>query len=505
MKNLFWQKIPDAKVARTVWKDMSDDGCDINIDELEARFGKSQKAAAVTTTKKKTEKKGPVLLLEPKRQQNVGIALARFRMPNDAIVESLLAVDTTVLTAEKISALLNMQPTHEEEVMLQEYEGDKARLGNVEKFVLALGRVPRLGRRLLAMQFKLKFADQVSAVHHNLELIIQCCGIIKEKESVKATLQHILALGNYMNGGTARGAAYGFRLEALTALMTIKASDNKSTLLHFLAKTAQDANAKGGPAKAMLRVVEDLEPMTEAKAVDWADVQGTIQRMRAGLADLNTDIEALADGDLSVDQFNPKMGPFAASCESKISELEGLLATAETDYTTLAKGFSEDPSSTPPQEFFARFDQFASDFKQCMADNEAMRAKEEKAARMLAAKAARDSKMAAATGGAGGAGGAAAASKTLRVNADTESLVDDVLKGMGGTTQSDVLAALQARRHGKQAELGSPVDSPAGKPGHRRRPTLRGSPGGMAMPGFGGPAAMQGELAAALAGRGKRG
>ena len=45
-----------------------------------------------------------------------------------------------------------------------------------------------------------------------------------------------LAIGNYLNGGTGKGAAWGFRLDALNKLGGTKSQDGTSTLLHYIAR-----------------------------------------------------------------------------------------------------------------------------------------------------------------------------------------------------------------------------------------------------------------------------
>jgi hypothetical protein len=61
--------------------------------------------------------------------------------------------------------------------------------------------------------------------------------------------------GNYLNGGTARGGAYGFKLDTLGKLESVKGADNKTTLLDILAKWAV-SDAPSGPAAPMLGVGE---------------------------------------------------------------------------------------------------------------------------------------------------------------------------------------------------------------------------------------------------------
>ena len=43
-----------------------------------------------------------VSLLDPKRQQNAGIALARLRMNPEAIVEAILSCNAVILTPDKV-------------------------------------------------------------------------------------------------------------------------------------------------------------------------------------------------------------------------------------------------------------------------------------------------------------------------------------------------------------------------------------------------------------------
>ena len=70
--------------------------------------------------------------------------------------------------------------------------------------------------------------------------------------------------GNYLNGGTSRGGAYGFRLETLVKAESIKGADNKTTLVDVLAVFATTAP---GEHRAMLNlsaVCRNTPPLTTA-------------------------------------------------------------------------------------------------------------------------------------------------------------------------------------------------------------------------------------------------
>ena len=48
--------------------------------------------------------------------------------------------------------------------------------------------------------------------------------------------RYFLAVGNYMNGSTARGGAFGFKLDTLRKMAETKSADRSTTLLHFICR-----------------------------------------------------------------------------------------------------------------------------------------------------------------------------------------------------------------------------------------------------------------------------
>lgn len=67
-----------------------------------------------------------------------------------------------------------------------------------------------------------------------MKLLEQACNELKGSHNFKKILEMVLAVGNYLNGDSFRGAAQGFKLGALLKLMDIKSHNNKTTLLHFV-------------------------------------------------------------------------------------------------------------------------------------------------------------------------------------------------------------------------------------------------------------------------------
>ncbi len=64
-------------------------------------------------------------LIESKRAYNINIALARFRMHQNAIRDAILAMDFAILNPEKLSTLIKCSPTPEEVAAIKGFEGEE--------------------------------------------------------------------------------------------------------------------------------------------------------------------------------------------------------------------------------------------------------------------------------------------------------------------------------------------------------------------------------------------
>ena len=84
-----------------------------------------------------------VNLLDGKRSLNINIWLRQFRSSNEDIIQMILDGDHDDFGAEKLKGLMKIMPEMDEIEMLKSFDKDKTKLGNAEKFVLALIEVPK--------------------------------------------------------------------------------------------------------------------------------------------------------------------------------------------------------------------------------------------------------------------------------------------------------------------------------------------------------------------------
>ena len=248
----------------------------LDFSDLEKKFAAVQ--AVVKTEVQSTPaaaKRGPILLISGKRQQNASIALARIRLKPAEVRDAILQCDFGCLPQDKLDLLKELVPTTEELQLVKEYEGPKEDLGAVEQFFLAVSSVPRLPQRIDAMSFVNKFEGLHSDLQKRMELLRAAVTAVRGSKSLPVLLKYVLAVGNFLNGDTARGGAYGFKIDTLKKLTTMQATTGKETLLDYIVQHA----CRQADGEAVFQLPTELAPVISARAesIDQVvnDVKGT--------------------------------------------------------------------------------------------------------------------------------------------------------------------------------------------------------------------------------------
>ena len=101
--------------------------------------------------------------------------------------------------------------------------------------------IPRLDARLECFYVRQTFTGKMQTLSDTIDTIQSCVTETRSSKRFVRALEILLAIGNYLNGSTFRGGAYGFKLEALLKLGEIKTVSNKETLLHYLAELSESS------------------------------------------------------------------------------------------------------------------------------------------------------------------------------------------------------------------------------------------------------------------------
>eukprot|EP00001_Collodictyon_triciliatum_P112695 19783_4 len=100
--------------------------------------------------------------------------------------------------------------------------------------MIKLVKLPCFSLRCKAVAFELRVNEMVTDIQRKIDVVKSTCRQIMTSKRFIRLLQFVLAFGNFLNFGTAKGYALGFRITALLKLSEVKAVDQKTTLLHFL-------------------------------------------------------------------------------------------------------------------------------------------------------------------------------------------------------------------------------------------------------------------------------
>lgn len=369
LRPLFWTRVPVNVVSSTVWMKLNDAHAEFDKGEMEWMFRKNP----VDASKKQDEKKKDpakdaqpqqVLLLDPKRQQNVSIAIARFRMSAEDIKSAIYSLDSSRLTSEVLNVLISISPTLEEIDLLKNYDGDVKLLGNVEKFFLELLTIPRYTQRIKCIRYKFQFENRVLETQAQLDTLVAATDQVTESDKFRRVLEHILAIGNYLNGSTPRGGAYGFKLDTLTKLHTLKSVDPRITLMHYLLHQLEEK------APDVITFAGEVPHIVDAKRLSLDQLRADLSGYNTELAMLKGQVRASKNDHIDGDKFYEAMNPFAKDAEEVLEELGRDFNGLETAYQELVSSFGEDPRKVGPMEFFTILDEFVTEFKKAYRQNQ---------------------------------------------------------------------------------------------------------------------------------------
>ncbi|RHY27073.1 hypothetical protein DYB32_007069 [Aphanomyces invadans] len=337
MRALFWTRIPVNVVQSTVWNTLSDTKVPLENFDLEWMFRKNPDATKKPDDDafKKKKENTAVLLLDSKTQQNVGIAIARFKLSPAEVKAGLLSMDKDAITVDHLSSLIALAPTLEEQDILKNYDGPVDVLGGVEKFFLEMLSIPRYTQRIKCFRFSLQFEHRVLEIQAQVDTLSAATDQIADSTKFRAILETVLAIGNYMNGGTARGGAYGFKLDALAKLHTVRGIDPKVNLRLSLDQIKADINMCNS---------------------ELTMLQGQVQ---ASKNDSNP-----------LDQFYAKMAPFAREAAEVMDEVTREFAAVESAFTELVGSFGEDARKFGAMDFFSILDEFTTELKKAFRANQ---------------------------------------------------------------------------------------------------------------------------------------
>jgi hypothetical protein len=379
LKPLVWQKVPKNRLKGTVWNDIKEgEAPEFNMERFEMLFTSKPppKPANLTRAGSSVANMIAVSLLDPKRANNLSIILTRLRKPFDEIRRAVVDLDAEVLSHEAVGALQKCVPSPEEVELVQ--AADSASLGYAEKFVLALGTVPRLKARLDCFAFKHRFNQQLHALYADTSILTAAASQLVDCSDLSALLGMLLRLGNALNAGSFRAGAEGFKLECLTRLAELKANAEQSSLLQFALESMHSADGSSSVASFS----SELPAVRDAAKLSTSELLEEVARLEAGIKLVGGELahyngirdkapdesdSAACDRHVACERFVQVMQPFYDGALPQLEELTRATSAMGEAQGKMKTFFSEE-SKASVDEAYSRWASFLNQLDQAAAN-----------------------------------------------------------------------------------------------------------------------------------------
>ena len=356
MKALQWEVIQPRDLKGTLWDKLDDTKVKLNLDTLEEKFSQVKREKKKEPEKKAAAKKEKKTFLDPDRTRMINIVLNKIRLDSLEISDAIEQYDLKVLTQDICDLLLPIMPNEAEIKEVATFNGDVLQdLAICDQFVLIISGIIGYKERIKTILFKYNYLEDYLVISKEIKRVFKVFKFLKEDKNLQRLLEVMLALGNYMNGGSFRGGAFGYTLASL-----VKFSDTKSNGYTFIDYTVKFIYEQIKEPKVfeVLKKLKKFDKMQYQSIVEgvkqmenrWKDVQA--------LKKIITDKkDELLEEDKSVSFLND----FYKDAEEKIKEIKTKFEKIDKDYEGIAKFFGEKADKFTLVQFVDTFRKFKND------------------------------------------------------------------------------------------------------------------------------------------------
>uniref|UniRef100_A0A8C2UA26 Formin like 1 n=1 Tax=Coturnix japonica TaxID=93934 RepID=A0A8C2UA26_COTJA len=359
-----WVALKPSQIDGTVFTELNDEKVlqELDMSDFEEQFKTKAQGPGldISALKVKATQKAPskVTLMESNRAKNLAITLRKGGRSIQDICTAIETYDQQALSLDFLELLLRFLPTEYERTLIGKFEREQQpleELSEEDQFMIRFSKIPRLAERMNVMIFLGNFSDTAQLLMPQLNAIIAASMSLKSSSKLRNILEIVLAFGNYMNSSK-RGAAYGFRLQSLDALLEMKSTDRKQTLLHYLVRVITDKYPE------LTGFHTELHFLDKAGSVSLDGVLQDVRSLQQGM-ELTCKEFMRQDDSLVLKEF------LKANTEL-MEKLQADSKTAKEAYESAVEYFGENPKTCPPTTFFPMFMRFIRAYKKAEQDIE---------------------------------------------------------------------------------------------------------------------------------------
>lgn len=331
MKPLFWSTLNANNIQNTCWQGMDDESIikSIDLSKLENEFS-NKKQAATKQTENKALFPQEQSVLQPGRRQNISMIFAKLKKKPEEIAQALLTYDEFILNVDTCDIIYSILPKEEEINNIKSIE-DLSGYTSCDKFVYLIANIPGFEFRVKSMQIRYSFPEVIAKIQHKIETLRTAVDTFKADCRINEWLKIILAFGNYLNGATNRGGAYGFKLETLNKIVDLKSNDNKKSLLTFIIEWIYDNSDK-----ALLEV-----NMSYLKDASLTSLYEMFKETKQSLSEVEKLKSMTLDVNKEIDKTELFINSFYHEALKKVDQAEQEINSINEEYESLVLFFGE--------------------------------------------------------------------------------------------------------------------------------------------------------------------
>ena len=374
MKSLFWEVIPVKDIKDTIWDELDDTKIKINLDKFEEKFSQVKKELKKPVVEKKVSaKKEKKTFLEPDRTRMMSIVLNKIRIDTLELSDAIEKYDLKILTPDVCSLLLPILPNEAEVKEVSAFQGDiMEELAVCDQFVLIISGIAAYKERIKTIIFQYNYLSDYMVIKEEIDRIFSVYKFMKEDKKLKRLFEIILALGNYMNGGSFRGGAYGFTLNSLT-----KFADTKSSGINFIDYIVKFIYEQIKEPQ-VLDILKNLREFDKLQYQSIIESSKQLENRWKDVLALKKALAANKDLLLAEDESEKFLSSFYDDAQNKIKEIKEKVEKIDKDYEGVAKFYGENPQKFTMINFVDTFRKFTKDLSDAFKKYQEKAAKKKK-------------------------------------------------------------------------------------------------------------------------------
>ena len=298
-RQFLWERLPDTCQKSKYWQSVISQRPEVKEEEVIELFG--------------IKEIGEGRLLSAHTNAAYEHVLEKLKRPMEEIAKAVRE-ESFSLAEKELLMILHLPISQVEYDNLINFNSDMSPLTQGEKFAVLLHRIPDFRGKVAGVIEHHKFDLEFQVTMQNLNKFSAALEQIKKSKNLNKIIAAVLAIGNTLNGGTARGGASGFALNDLRELRFMKANEKKVKLLNYIAT------------------------VITREGIDLRDLRAELDRLQtASRLPLSTIMESLKTAQTQL-AARPRV-PFVVASSRRVLDAMKKVSLVQIEYDKLARAY----------------------------------------------------------------------------------------------------------------------------------------------------------------------